>query len=108
PVGRRRRGCQQSAAVRRFARLALVAACLAGVFVPASPAVHADHAHVATRLAKALAVPHAGVTAALAVDLADGSTIFRRRDTVGLVPASNHKLAVPYPALPLPPPPYPP
>ena len=54
---------------------------------------------MATRLARALAVPHAGVTAALAVDLADGSTIFRRRDTVGLVPASNEKLAVTYTAL---------
>ena len=82
--------------MRRFARLALATACLAGVAVPASPAGRADVAH---RLARALAVPHAGVTAALAVDLADGSTIFRRRDTVGLVPASNEKLAVTYTAL---------
>jgi serine-type D-Ala-D-Ala carboxypeptidase/endopeptidase (penicillin-binding protein 4) len=82
--------------VRRFARLALAAACLAGVVVPASPAGRAD---VATRLAHALAVPHAGLTAALAVDLGDGTTIFKQRDTVGFVPASNEKLAVTYTAL---------
>jgi D-alanyl-D-alanine carboxypeptidase/D-alanyl-D-alanine-endopeptidase (penicillin-binding protein 4) len=82
--------------VRRFARLALLAACLAGVAVPASPAGRAD---VASRLARALAVPHAGVTAALAVDLTNGDVLFRRRTQVGLVPASNEKLAVTYTAL---------
>lgn len=82
--------------MRRFARIALAAACLAGVVVPASPAGQAD---VATRLAKALAVPHAGVTAALAVDLGNGDVLFRRRAQLGLVPASNEKLAVTYTAL---------
>ena len=82
--------------MRRIARLALAAACLAGVVVPASPAGRAD---VAARLAKALAVPHAGLTAALAVDLSSGDVVFRRRDQVGLVPASNEKLAVTYTAL---------
>ncbi len=82
--------------MRRFARIALAAACLAGVVVPASPAGQAD---VATRLAKALAVPHAGVTAALAVDLGNGDVLFHRRAQLGLVPASNEKLAVTYTAL---------
>jgi D-alanyl-D-alanine carboxypeptidase/D-alanyl-D-alanine-endopeptidase (penicillin-binding protein 4) len=82
--------------VRRFARIALAAACLAAVVVPASPAGQAD---VATRLAKALAVPHAGVTAALAVDLGNGDVLFHRRAQLGLVPASNEKLAVTYTAL---------
>lgn len=82
--------------MRRFARIALAAACLAGVVVPASPAGRED---VGTRLAKALAVPHAGVTAALAVDLANGDVLFHRRAQLGLVPASNEKLAVTYTAL---------
>ncbi len=82
--------------MRRFARIALAAACLAGIVVPASPAGQAD---VATRLAKALAVPHAGVTAALAVDLGNGDVLFHRRAQLGLVPASNEKLAVTYTAL---------
>ncbi len=82
--------------MRRFARIALAAACLAGVVVPASPAGHVD---VGTRLAKALAVPHAGVTAALAVDLSSGDVLFHRRAELGLVPASNEKLGVTYTAL---------
>jgi D-alanyl-D-alanine carboxypeptidase/D-alanyl-D-alanine-endopeptidase (penicillin-binding protein 4) len=82
--------------VRRFVRLALAAACLAAVVVPASPAGRSD---VSARLARALAVPHAGITAALAVDLANGSVVFQRRPHAGLVPASNEKLAVTYTAL---------
>jgi serine-type D-Ala-D-Ala carboxypeptidase/endopeptidase (penicillin-binding protein 4) len=82
--------------VRRFIRLALAAACLGAVVVPASPAGRTD---VEARLAKALAVPHAGLTAALAVDLTDGQVVFHRRADVGLVPASNEKLAVTYTAL---------
>ena len=47
----------------------------------------------------ALAVPHAGATAALAVDLTTGQTLFARNATLALVPASNEKLAVTYAAL---------
>jgi serine-type D-Ala-D-Ala carboxypeptidase/endopeptidase (penicillin-binding protein 4) len=56
---------------------------------------------VATRLARALAVPHVPVSrsAAVAVDLAAGRTIFARHQALALVPASNQKLAVAYAAL---------
>jgi serine-type D-Ala-D-Ala carboxypeptidase/endopeptidase (penicillin-binding protein 4) len=56
---------------------------------------------LATRLARALSVPHvtASRSAAVAVDLADGRTIFARHQALGLVPASNEKLAVAYAAL---------
>ena len=51
-----------------------------------------------TRLSKALAVPHAGITAAVAVDLTTGETLFSRQEQLALVPASNEKLAVTYAA----------
>ena len=56
---------------------------------------------VATRLARALAVPHVhqSRTAAVAVELAEGRTIFARHQTLALVPASNQKLALAYAAL---------
>jgi serine-type D-Ala-D-Ala carboxypeptidase/endopeptidase (penicillin-binding protein 4) len=56
---------------------------------------------IATRLSRALAVPHVrpSHSAALAVDLAAGATIFARHQTLSLVPASNQKLAVAYAAL---------
>ena len=52
-------------------------------------------------LAKALAVPHvrAARSAAVAVELAEGRTLFARHQTLALVPASNQKLAVAYAAL---------
>jgi serine-type D-Ala-D-Ala carboxypeptidase/endopeptidase (penicillin-binding protein 4) len=60
-----------------------------------------DAAPIATRLARALAVPHvrASRSAAVAVQLADGRTIFTRHQTLALVPASNQKLTVAYAAL---------
>ncbi|HWL32082.1 MAG TPA: D-alanyl-D-alanine carboxypeptidase, partial [Gaiellaceae bacterium] len=76
--------------------LALIALLLA----LAAPARAAD-ATLATRLAKALAVPHVDParTAALAVDLRTGTVVFERNATLSLVPASNQKLPVAYAAL---------
>jgi serine-type D-Ala-D-Ala carboxypeptidase/endopeptidase (penicillin-binding protein 4) len=56
---------------------------------------------VATRLARALSVPHVrqSRTGAVAVALADGRAIFARHQALALVPASNQKLAVAYAAL---------
>jgi serine-type D-Ala-D-Ala carboxypeptidase/endopeptidase (penicillin-binding protein 4) len=56
---------------------------------------------LATRLAKALAVPHVDParTAALAVDLRTGEVVFERNAHLSLVPASTQKLAVAYAAL---------
>ena len=56
---------------------------------------------IATRLARALAVPHvaASRSAAVAVDLSTGRTLFARHQTLGLVPASNEKLPVTYASL---------
>ena len=76
--------------------LALVALLLA----LAAPA-HAADPTLATRLAKALAVPHVDParTAALAIDLRTGTVVFERNATLSLVPASNQKLPVAYAAL---------
>ncbi len=76
--------------------LALAAAVLA----VAGPAGAADPT-LATRLAKALAVPNVDParTAALAIDLRTGSVVFERNATLSLVPASNQKLPVAYAAL---------
>jgi D-alanyl-D-alanine carboxypeptidase/D-alanyl-D-alanine-endopeptidase (penicillin-binding protein 4) len=75
-----------------FATAALVAAA-----APAKPTKPA----LATKLAKALAVPHvrASQSGAVAFDLASGRTIFLRHPTLSLVPASNAKLAVAYASL---------
>lgn len=56
---------------------------------------------LATRLARALSVPHVTTSrsAAVAVSLADGRTVFARHQALALVPASNEKLAVAYAAL---------
>jgi serine-type D-Ala-D-Ala carboxypeptidase/endopeptidase (penicillin-binding protein 4) len=60
-----------------------------------------DAAPIATRLARALAVPQvrASRSAAVAVELTDGRTIFTRHQALALVPASNQKLAVAFAAL---------
>jgi D-alanyl-D-alanine carboxypeptidase/D-alanyl-D-alanine-endopeptidase (penicillin-binding protein 4) len=54
-----------------------------------------------TRLAGALSVPHVAPSrsAAVAVDLALGRTVFARHGGLALVPASNQKLAVAFAAL---------
>ena len=56
---------------------------------------------MATRLAGALSVPHVASShsAAVAVDLTLGRTVFARHGSLALVPASNQKLAVAYAAL---------
>jgi serine-type D-Ala-D-Ala carboxypeptidase/endopeptidase (penicillin-binding protein 4) len=56
---------------------------------------------LATRLARALSVPHvpASRSAAVAVELSSGRALFARNRTLGLVPASNQKLAVAFAAL---------
>ncbi len=75
-----------------FATAALVAAA-----APAKP----TKPTLATKLARALSVPHvrASQSAAVAVDLASGRTAFLRHPTLSLVPASNAKLAVAYASL---------
>jgi D-alanyl-D-alanine carboxypeptidase/D-alanyl-D-alanine-endopeptidase (penicillin-binding protein 4) len=56
---------------------------------------------LAAKLARALAVPHvqARLSAAAAVDLSTGDTVFLRHPRLSLVPASNAKLAVAYASL---------
>jgi D-alanyl-D-alanine carboxypeptidase/D-alanyl-D-alanine-endopeptidase (penicillin-binding protein 4) len=85
----------KNAPMRRLACLAVAAACLP----LAAPASSAGPSDLGARLSRALAVPHAGLTAALAVDLTTGETLFSRRERLALVPASNEKLAVTYAAL---------
>jgi D-alanyl-D-alanine carboxypeptidase/D-alanyl-D-alanine-endopeptidase (penicillin-binding protein 4) len=69
--------------------------CLA--FAPSATAA----APLATRLARALAVPGISATqsSAIAVDLATGQTLFTRNADRSLAPASNEKLTVSYVAL---------
>jgi serine-type D-Ala-D-Ala carboxypeptidase/endopeptidase (penicillin-binding protein 4) len=56
---------------------------------------------LAPRLARALSVPHVppSRSAAVAVDLSAGRTVFARHQALALVPASNQKLAVAFAAL---------
>jgi serine-type D-Ala-D-Ala carboxypeptidase/endopeptidase (penicillin-binding protein 4) len=60
-----------------------------------------DAAPIATRLARALSVPHVrpSRSGAVAVELAKGRTVFARHQSLALVPASNEKLAVAFAAL---------
>ena len=80
--------------------LAAVAVCATAVLAAAAPAQPTKPA-LATKLAKALAVPHvpASLSGAAAVDLTSGQTVFLRHPTRSLVPASNAKLAVAYASL---------
>ena len=73
---------------------------LAAAFAAAA-AAKPQIAPLATRLAGALAVPHVpqSQTAAVAVDLGEGRTLFARHEALALVPASNQKLAVAFAAL---------
>ena len=68
--------------------------------VLAAPAGAGDSL-LAKRLARALAVPHISQarTAAVAIDLQTGETLFSEHEGLPLVPASNEKLAVAYSAL---------
>jgi D-alanyl-D-alanine carboxypeptidase/D-alanyl-D-alanine-endopeptidase (penicillin-binding protein 4) len=76
--------------------LATAAVCLA----LAAPAT-ADAPPLATRLAQALAVQGVSrfASSAIAVDLADGRTLFARNPDLPLAPASNEKLTVTFAAL---------
>jgi serine-type D-Ala-D-Ala carboxypeptidase/endopeptidase (penicillin-binding protein 4) len=69
--------------------------------LPASAPARVEAPPLATRLARALAVPHvtAARSAAVAVELGGGKTVFARHQALALVPASNEKLAVAYAAL---------
>ena len=81
---------------------AVLAVCAVAVLAAASasPAT-SSKPQLATKLARALAVPHvkARLSGAAAVDLATGRTVFLRHPTLSLVPASNAKLAVAYASL---------
>lgn len=60
-----------------------------------------EAAPLATRLARALSVPHVrpSRSAAVAIDLSSGRLVFARHQGLALIPASNEKLAVAYAAL---------
>lgn len=77
--------------------VAFVAAAALAAGATAGP----EAAPLATRLARALSVPNvpASRSAAVAVDLRAGRTVFARRQALALVPASNQKLAVAFAAL---------
>jgi serine-type D-Ala-D-Ala carboxypeptidase/endopeptidase (penicillin-binding protein 4) len=82
-------------------RPALVVVLALAAVVSGSATATAGPAPIATRLARALSVPHvtASRSAAVAVDLETGQTVFARHQSLALVPASNEKLAVAYAAL---------
>jgi len=84
--------------VRMTRRRLPVAVVLA--LVLAAPAGAGD-SPLAKRLARALAVPHVSRarTAAVAIDLQTGETLFSEHEGLPLVPASNEKLAVAYASL---------
>lgn len=89
--------------MRAVLRRTVVTSVILVVALSGSTTATARHeaSPVAMRLARALAVPHVqqSRTSAVAVDLADGRTIFTRHQTLALVPASNQKLGVAYTAL---------
>jgi D-alanyl-D-alanine carboxypeptidase/D-alanyl-D-alanine-endopeptidase (penicillin-binding protein 4) len=87
--------------LRRRLAAALVVAGLAWTGASAAPAGPNERSALATRLAKALSVPHvqARLSGAVAVDLSTGRTAFARHPSLSLVPASNAKLAVAYASL---------
>jgi serine-type D-Ala-D-Ala carboxypeptidase/endopeptidase (penicillin-binding protein 4) len=84
-------------------RRVLVALVTIAVAFSASATAGARYeaAPIATRLARALGVPHVppARTAAVAVELTDGRAVFTRHRSLALVPASNQKLTVAYAAL---------
>jgi serine-type D-Ala-D-Ala carboxypeptidase/endopeptidase (penicillin-binding protein 4) len=84
---------------RRVVVLLIAFACAAGGAAAATARPGASP--LATRLARALSVPHVppARSAAVAVDLASGRALFARNRSLSLVPASNQKLAVAFAAL---------
>ena len=83
-----------NARVRRLLAAVLLAAFLA-------PQGASAQTPLSRRLARALAVPHISKarSAALAVDLATGRQLYAHNLSLGLIPASNEKLAVTYACL---------
>ena len=87
---------------RRRLALSAVAACVvASTLATTAPARPGQPPALASRLARALAVPNVrpALSAAAAVDLATGRTIYARNPSRALVPASNAKLAVAFASL---------
>jgi D-alanyl-D-alanine carboxypeptidase/D-alanyl-D-alanine-endopeptidase (penicillin-binding protein 4) len=82
-------------------RRAVVTIVTAFVVAVAAAPGGAQGPALATRLAKALSVPHVrhAQTSAVAVDLKTGGAVFSRHPGLALVPASNQKLAVAFAAL---------
>jgi D-alanyl-D-alanine carboxypeptidase/D-alanyl-D-alanine-endopeptidase (penicillin-binding protein 4) len=78
-----------------------VAVFATAVSVVAAAPAGPSRPELATKLARALAVPHvpASSSGAAAIELASGRTVFARHPTLSLVPASNAKLAVAYASL---------
>ena len=66
-----------------------------------APSARATDPTLATRLDRALQVPHVDPTrtAALAIDLRTGTVVYARNQSLALIPASNQKLPVAYAAL---------
>jgi D-alanyl-D-alanine carboxypeptidase/D-alanyl-D-alanine-endopeptidase (penicillin-binding protein 4) len=80
-------------------RTSLIALSLAVLVL--APLARAERRPLATRLARALAVPgvSAAASGAIAVDLVTGQTVFTRNADTPLAPASNEKLTVTFTAL---------
>ena len=78
----------------------LLAVLMAAAFL-APPAAAAGQTPLSRRLSRALAVPHVAKSrsAAFAVDLVTGQTVYARHPGLSLIPASNQKLAVTYASL---------
>jgi D-alanyl-D-alanine carboxypeptidase/D-alanyl-D-alanine-endopeptidase (penicillin-binding protein 4) len=84
-------------------RLGLGPLCVLAALAAAalSATAHAVPSELASRLDRALEVPHvdSSRTAALVVDLRTGAVVYSRNATLSLLPASNEKLPVAYAAL---------
>jgi D-alanyl-D-alanine carboxypeptidase/D-alanyl-D-alanine-endopeptidase (penicillin-binding protein 4) len=81
--------------------LVVFVTCLAGAAGAAAATAGPQASPLSTRLARALSVPHVppARSAAVAVELSTGRMVFARHHGLGLVPASNQKLAVAFAAL---------
>jgi D-alanyl-D-alanine carboxypeptidase/D-alanyl-D-alanine-endopeptidase (penicillin-binding protein 4) len=86
--------------VRRRATVVFVTFVVAAAGTTAATA-RPQASPLTARLARALSVPHVlpARSAAVAVELTSGRTVFARHEALALVPASNQKLAVAFAAL---------
>ncbi len=84
---------------RRLALIAAVAALAVPAVAPA--AAPAPTPPLQQKLARALRVPHVSParSAAIAVDLSSGATVYTQNPTLSLAPASNEKLPITFAAL---------